>query len=66
MKNQIQKLFIMLALLFLCDLHSGLSTAQAQGAAFTYNGQLNSGGSSANASQLFSGVTPAFLHLVQQ
>ena len=44
MKTKIQSLFPMLALLALLTLNSALSTAQAQGTAFTYQGQLNSGG----------------------
>ena len=37
-----------LALTLLCAYNSPLSTAQAQGTAFTYQGRLNSGGSPAN------------------
>ncbi len=45
MKN---KLFAILALLLLCTLPSQLSTAFAQGTAFTYQGQLDDGTNAAN------------------
>ena len=48
MKTKIHSLFIALALVALSALNSQLSTAFAQGTAFTYQGQLNSGGSPAN------------------
>jgi len=48
MKTRIHPLFHVLALLALSTLNSALSTAQAQGTAFTYEGQLQNGGSPAN------------------
>ena len=44
---------IVLALLALCTWHSALSAAQAQGTAFTYQGQLQSSGSPANGAYDF-------------
>jgi hypothetical protein len=41
-------LILILALLGLSNLNSALSTAQAQGTAFTYQGQLSSNGVPAN------------------
>jgi hypothetical protein len=46
MKNQIKQLI--LALVLLSALNAQLSTAQAQGTAFTYQGRLNAGGSPAS------------------
>jgi len=48
MKNKIHSLRLKLACLALITLNSALSTVQAQGTAFTYQGQLTSGGSPAN------------------
>jgi hypothetical protein len=48
MKTKFCSQIILPALLVLATLNSALSTAQAQGTAFTYQGQLNSGGSPAN------------------
>ncbi len=43
-----KKLMAVLALTILCACNASLSTADAQGTAFTYQGQLSSGGSTAN------------------
>src|ERR1035437_848703 len=48
MKTKLHSLFIVLALLALATLNAPLATAHAQGAAFTYQGRLNDGGSPAN------------------
>src|SRR5580692_2042470 len=47
MKTKLHQLFIALALLALLTLNAQLSTAFAQGTAFTYQGQLQSSGSPA-------------------
>jgi len=47
MKNRIWRLLIALALVALATLNSQLSTACAQGTAFTYQGRLNASGSPA-------------------
>jgi hypothetical protein len=44
MKNRIRNLFVALVLLALFTLNSQLSTAHAQGTAFTYQGRLQDGG----------------------
>ncbi len=48
MKNQAHLLFIALAVLALSALNLPLSTARAQGTAFTYEGRLNNNGDPAN------------------
>src|ERR1022692_2669596 len=53
MKNTLQNITITLALLALSLLNSPLSTASAQGTAFTYQGQLLSGSSPASGQYNF-------------
>src|SRR5208282_672152 len=48
MKNHVQNLFVALALLALSTLNTQLSTAFAQGTAFTYQGQLQNNGNPAS------------------
>lgn len=50
MRTYIQNVYFTLALLALATFNSQLSTAHAQGTAFTYQGQLSSGGAPANGS----------------
>jgi hypothetical protein len=47
----------LLGLLAFSTLHSALSTAQARGTAFTYQGQLNTGGAPATGSFDFEPVS---------
>ena len=53
MKSKLRTMFVLPALLALCALHSALSTAEAQGTAFTYQGQLQNNGSPANGNYDF-------------
>jgi hypothetical protein len=48
MKTKSRHLFLTLALLALSTLNLQLSTAHAQGSAFSYQGRLNDGGSPTN------------------
>jgi hypothetical protein len=48
MKNKLTRVFVALALLALSTLNSQLSSARAQGTAFTYQGHLVSGANAAN------------------
>ena len=48
MKTKPQNPFFTLALLAFCTLHSALSSAEAQGTAFTYQGRLNTNAVPAN------------------
>jgi hypothetical protein len=50
MKTKLHRPFIALALLALPTFNFPLSTAQAQGTAFTYQGQLNNGANPVNGS----------------
>ena len=50
MKNLFSRLALPATLLALCTLNSALSTAEAQGTAFTYQGQLSSNGVPVNGS----------------
>jgi len=53
MKTKVNRLFVALALLALSAFSAQLSTAQAQGTAFLYQGRLDSSGSPANGSYDF-------------
>ena len=53
MKSKLHNLIVLPALLALCTLHTALSTASAQGTAFTYQGQLQNNGSPANGNYDF-------------
>jgi hypothetical protein len=53
MKSKFNHIIVALTFMALCTLHSALSTAEAQGTAFTYEGQLNSSGSPANGNYDF-------------
>src|SRR3984885_9392156 len=53
MKNKLNHVFVALALLALSTLSSQLSSARAQGTAFTYQGRLNSGTNPANGNYDF-------------